>query len=467
MRIKTFVTTATILLSTAGMAACSSSGSSSGSSDKGTAKQITVWSEENDADRVKATEALAAKFATATGIKVKVVGIDEQQFQQLITSGAAAGKLPDVVGALPLAGVQYMASNELVNTDAAQQVLQDLDSKTFNSNAISLTQYKGKQAAVPSDAWVQLLVYRKDLFDKAGLAAPTTFTAIQAAAQKLNSPQVAGISMATVPNDSFTEQTFEYFALANGCEMVDDSGKVTLDSPACVDTFRTYADLIKNSSVRGNQDVDTTRATYFAGKSAMFVWSSFILDEMAGLRNDALPTCPQCKSDPSYLAKNSGIVTSLQGTDGTKPAQFGEIGSWTITKSGNADAAKKFVEFMLNDGYPGWLGLSPEGKFPVRQGTSADPKKFVDSWAKLQTGVDRKAALSQFYPQDVLKALQDSPASIARWALPQGQGALLGATLGPLPVPKAVNAATNGGLSAEQAAQQAQQAVSKLQSSLK
>ncbi|HEX8094449.1 MAG TPA: hypothetical protein VF542_11505, partial [Jatrophihabitans sp.] len=238
-------------------------------------------------------------------------------------------------------------------------------------------------------------------------------------------------------------------------------------SAACVDTFGTYADLIKNDSVRGNQDVDTTRATYFAGKAAMFVWSSFILDEMAGLRNDALPTCAECKSDPSYLAKNSGIVTSLQGGDGTKPAQFGEIGSWTITKSGNADASKKFVEYMLNDGYSGWLGLSPEGKFPVRQGTADAPKQFADAWAKLQTGVDRKAPLSQFYPQDVLDALKQSPASIARWALPQGQGALLGATLGPLPVPKAVNAATSGGLSAEQAAQQAQQAVSKLQSSLK
>jgi multiple sugar transport system substrate-binding protein len=466
MKTKAFVAAGAIVLGVASLAACSSSGSSS-SGSKGTAKQITVWSEENDADRVKATEALAAKFTAATGINVKVVGIDEQQFQQLITSGAAAGKLPDVVGALPLAGVQYMASNDLVNTDAAQQVLKDLDAKTFSPNAISLTQYKGKQAAVPSDAWVQLLIYRKDLFQKAGLAAPDTFAAIKAAAQKLNSPQLAAISMATVPNDSFTEQSFEYFALANGCQLVDDSGKVTLDSPACVDTFRTYSDLIKNSSVRGNQDVDTTRATYLAGKSAMFVWSSFVLDEMAGLRNDALPTCPQCKSDPTYLAKNSGIVTALQGDDGSKPSQFGEIGSWAITKSGNADASQKFVEFMLNDGYTGWLGLSPEGKFPVRQGTAAEPKKFADAWASLQTGVDRKAPLSQFYPKEVLDALKNSPAAIDRWALPQGQGALLGATLGPLPVPKAVNAATNGGMSAEQAAKQAQQAVEKLQSSLK
>ena len=26
----------------------------------------------------------------------------------------------------------------------------------------------------------------------------------------------------------------------------------------------------------------------------MIIWSSFLLDELAGLSNDARPTCPQC-----------------------------------------------------------------------------------------------------------------------------------------------------------------------------
>jgi multiple sugar transport system substrate-binding protein len=449
---------------------CSSSGGSGGgstSSGNSSGKTITVWSEENDADRVAATEAIAAKFTAASGVKVKLVGIDENQFQQLVTSDAAAGKLPDVIGALPLAAVQYLASNDLVDTKANQAAVDALGKDTFDANALSLTQYKGAQAAVPSDAWVQLLLYRKDLFQKAGLSTPDTFESIQKAASTLNSGGTAGITMATVPNDSFTEQSFEYFALANGCEMVDNSGKVTLNSSACVTAFRTYADLVRNYSVRGNQDVDTTRATYFAGKAAMLVWSSFVLDELAGLRKDALPTCPQCKSDPTFLAKNTGLVTAIKGPDGSKPAQFGEIGSWTITKDGkNTSESQKFVQYMLNEGYPGWLGLSPEGKFPVRTGTADDKQKFVTIWSGLKTGVDTKAPLSQFYPASVLDLLKSSPQQIDRWALPQGQGQLLGATLGPLPVPKALNAAVNG-LDPQQAANQAQSAVEKLQSSLK
>lgn len=446
-----------------GMTACSSSKSSSSK----TAKSITVWSEENDADRIVTTKAIAAKFTAATGIKVKLVGVDGAQLPSLVSSDAAAGKLPDVIGALPLNSVQFLASNGLVNSDAAATVIDKLGKGTFDAQPLSLTQYKGKQAAVPSDAWVQLLMYRKDLFQKAGLAAPNTFDAIKAAAQKLNSDQVAGITMATDPADAFTEQTFEYFALANGCQMVDSSGKVTLDSQPCKDTFNWYTDLVKNDSLRGTQTVDTTRATYFAGKAAMFVWSSYVLDEMAGLRNDALPTCPECKSDPGFLAKNTGIVTSITGNDSSTPAQYGEIGSWAITSTANASASEKFVEYMLNEGYTGWLGLSAEGKFPVRNGTTSQPQEFTTAWSALKTGVSKKAPLSEFYPQDVLKTLENGPNTVKQWGLTQGQGALVGAVSGQLVIPKAVAAAASGTKSADAADQQAQQAVSQVKSTLK
>ena len=55
---------------------------------------------------------------------------------------------------------------------------------------------------------------------------------------------------------------------------------------------------------------------------------------------------------------------------------------------------------MLTDGYVRWLGLSPQGKYPVRAGDRTDPKKFQTAWAGLESGVDRKAPLSQFYGED-------------------------------------------------------------------
>ena len=258
----------------------------------------------------------------------------------------------------------------------------------------------------------------------------------------------------------------EHIALANGCEMVDGRGTVVMDSPACVTAFALYDDLIRNHSVKGAQDVDTTRATYFAGKAAMMIWSSYILDELAGLRDDAAPSCPQCRADPRFLADNTGIVTALQGPDASQPAQFGEVQSWAVLADANADAATRFVEFMLSDGYPNFLSAAPEGKFPTRSGTPDAPTRYVDLWRTLPAGVDRKVPLAQIYPPQVLAALAGSLGTFRRWGITQGQGALVGATLGELPVPQAIAAMTSGEIDPAQAARQATADVTELQNSL-
>ena len=170
---------------------------------------------------------------------------------------------------------------------------------------------------VPSDGWGQLLIYRKDVFDKAGLEAPATLDDVTNAAEQLNGKDdMVGITLATAAGDGFTAETFEHVALAEGCQMVDDAGEVTFDSPECVEALRWYGDLASNYSVEGAQDVDSTRGTYFAGRAAMMFWSPFLLDGMAGLRADTKPSCPQCKKNPAFLAENSGLVGPLAGSGG-------------------------------------------------------------------------------------------------------------------------------------------------------
>ena len=444
-------------------AACGGGGDDGGGSS---ANQITVWTIENLPERMAVQKKIAAEFTKKTGVTVRLVGVAEDQYSQLLTSAAASGELPDVIGALSLAGVRELSVNELDNPDVASAVVDSLGEETFSPQALALTRDGDEQLSVPSDAWAQLLVYRKDLFDKAGLAAPTSYDTITAAAKKLDSGSVAGFVGANVPNDAFTDQSFEHLALANGCQMVDDAQKVTLDTPNCAEAFSFYGDLLQNYSVPGTQDVDTTRASYFAGKAAMLLWSSFVLDEMAGLRNDALPTCPECKSDPAFLAKNSGVVTALQGPSGSEPAQFGEVVSWVATVDANAKASEQFIGYLMNEGYKDWIGFAPEGKIPTRKGSKDDPTAYIDAWAKLPAGVDKKAPLSDFYDAKTIEALRKSPDTIQRWAITQGAGGLLGATLSEHPVGQAVNKVTTGELDGEAAAQEAQEAVSKTQESL-
>src|ERR1700754_2263221 len=300
---------AAVLAGSVVLAACGGGDDDSGGSQD--ADSITVWVVEDIADRVTAIEAITEAFSESSGIDVELVSVAENDFDQLVTSSAAAGDLPDVIGATSLAGVQSMAVNELLDTETPASIVDELGKDTLAQAALELTRDGDAQLSVPSDGWPQLMVYRKDLFEAAGPEAPPPCDAISTAPETLDSDAVAGIVAPTIPGDAFTQQSFEYFALGNGCELVDDEGTVTLDSPECAETFDFYADLVRNYSVAGNQDVDTTRATYFAGQ--------------AGWRNAALRPCPECRADPTFLAQNSGVVTAVQGPSGDEPASYGEI----------------------------------------------------------------------------------------------------------------------------------------------
>ncbi|MGW8489635.1 ABC transporter substrate-binding protein [Streptomyces sp. NPDC055886] len=442
-------------------------GCSGGSGDDRRAdNRITVWSQENLPPRMAATRKVVSRFEKESGVKVDLVGVDEAQLPQLIMSAAAAGELPDVIGAVPMGQVWQMYGNGLLNTEIADRIVEDLGPKTFNPNALALTEDGGTRLGVPSDAWLQLLVYRKDRFADAGLRAPDSYGRALKAAAELDGDGRDGISLATDPSDVFTQQSFEDLALANGCELVDEAGDPALDSPACEAAFTAYDDLARKHGAPGTQSVDTTRASYFSGTSSMMVWSSFLLDELAGLRKDALPSCPECKKDPGFLARNTEVVTSLQGPDGDEPAQFGEITSWTATRTAETGASRAFIEYMMNKGYEDWFGMAPEGKIPVRTGTPQEPGSFERAWRGSVMGVDRRESLQKAFPPELLDRLVDGVGDMKRWGLTQGQGTLVGATNGELPVAKAIGAMTSGQISPKEAAKEANDEVAALQKSL-
>jgi multiple sugar transport system substrate-binding protein len=429
-------------------------------------QQITFWLSEDIAQRVNAIKTIVNRFQEQSGVQVEVVAIAEDQLATQIQTASAAGTLPDVMGPMALGFVQNLATDDLADPDAANEVIESLGRDTFSERALSLVEADGKPMGVPSDTWTQLLVYRKDLFQKAGLETPDTLDKVLAAATKLKQPGQNGIVAATKAGESFTEQTFEYFALANGCQLTDDQGAIQLTSPQCVATFKFYNDMITQGSSKGGQDVDTTRAAYFAGKSAMIVWSSFLLDELAGLRNDALPTCAECREDKRFLSENSGVVTAISGSGGGEPTQFGEIANYVIVKDGNTEPAKQFVEFMMSDGYVDWLAVTPEGRFPARFGTKDNPEEYTEAWSKLPAGVDTKAPLSELYPPEVLEALTKSTDTMSRWGFQQGQGKIVGALAAEQPIPKALAAMLDGQLTPDAAAKQAQADVEEIAQSI-
>ena len=452
-----------LLAALAAAAGCGGGGDRDGDGGSTGGGSITVWGLENEPDRFAATKDIVAGFTRKTGTRVTLVATDEDRLPRLVERAAAVGRLPDVLS-LPLGLAHAYAAQRILDPVAAQAVVDRLGADTFAEGALKLVNRDGMATAVPSDGWGQLLIYRRDLFEQAGLGAPDSLDAVRDAAARLDRPGMAGITLATAPGDTFTAQSFEYVALANGCQLVDAGGNPALTSQPCVDAFRRYAELASRYSPGGRQDVDTTRDAYFAGRAAMIVWSPFLLDAMAGLRDDAIPSCPQCARDAAFLARHSGIVGALSGSGG-RAAQYGEIHTWGIVGGGNVAAAKAFADYMLSDGYVRWLAISPQGKFPVRSGEAEDPRRFVEAWKGLESGVERKAPLTDFYDRDALAALARGAERFQRWGFEQGQGALVGALADNQPVPGAL-ARTIRGLPPATAAAQAQRAVERLRAGL-
>jgi len=424
--------------------------------------RITVWSLEFQPDRLRATKANIAAFTRATRIGVDLVPIGDDELPSRMARARSAGHMPDVAQ-LPLDSLHTYAGENLLDTTVPQDVLERLGDDTFSQTALSLASQESRIVGVPSDGWGQLLIYRRDLFRSAGLQPPTTLEDIQRAARRLDRGPLAGIALPDAPDENFTAEIFEHIALAAGCELVDDRGHVSLDTPRCRRAFRYYVALARDDARPsvGRTTRDTARDLYFSGRTAMMFWSPFVLDAMAGLTDDAEPTCPQCRRDPAFLARNSGLVGPLSSGHGT-PAQYGSISSWGVFKGADLDASRRFVQYMLSDGYVRWLALSPQGKFPVRRGDATDPERYFVAWERLRSGVERKAPLRRFYSKEAIDSLGEGVQAFRRWGFPHGQAALAGALRDSQPLSRAIADAVDGHITPAGAATRVKAAVERL-----
>ena len=283
-----------------------------------------------------------------------------------------------------------------------------------------MAQFNGKTAAVPVDGWTQMVVYRKDLFDKAGLAAPTSYANIEAAIEKLhNPPNMYGFVAATKVDENFMSQVLEHVFLANGVSQVNKNGFSKLDEKATSEVLNFYKKIAK-ASPAGELYWKQSRAIYFAGKAAMIIWSPFILDELAGLRNSAPPTI---NDDPTSkeLAQKTGIVTTFGGPSNPSGAAWADIRYFGVTSDANTDIASEFVKYSMKDGYTATLSIAPEGKFPVRRGEPLNTSKYVKAWSKLPVGVDRNAPLSELYSPLTIDKIVAGLETADRWGVSEGQ----------------------------------------------
>jgi len=423
--------------------------------------QLRVWTTQVQPERMAVQEALVADFLAETGISVEVIPVEESELSTRITAAFSAGDLPDLIYH-PVSQTIGWAEAGILDVDAASATIDALGADTFAQGLLNLTQTPNGYAAVPSDGWTQLLIYRSDLFEEAGLEAPTTFAAIEAAVEALHAPpEMYGFVAATDVNNDYTMQVLEHFFLANGVHLIAEDGGIGLETGPTINTLEFYKTLA-DASPEGNLYWQQSRELYFDGRAAMIVWSPFILDEMAGLR-DAAPVTISDDPTTRELASITGIVTNLAGPDNPEGAGWAASSNWGITVDADTEAAQSFVEFVLSgDGYLSWLSMAPEGLFPARTGTAENPNAFVDGWSQLDVGVDRRAPLAALYGEEVVNDIVAGLQVANRWAYAQGEGALLSRLYGTRVMAELVRSYLDGEATVEETAERLQARISAL-----
>ena len=418
-------------------------------------KEISFWTTEITPKRMEIQKDLADRFEQAAGVSVEIVPVDESELAIRIVAAAAAGALPDTVF-VPLDYIINWAREGILDADAATTVIDELAEASFANGPLRMARFDDGYAAVPADGWGQLLLYRKDLFVAQGidsmLGAPNSWEKILKAAQALHKPpKMWSIAVGTDPAQVYTQQVFEQFALSNGARLLNPTtGKVDLNTPEFIQTLQFYKKLA-GLSPPGDIYWRQTREDYLGGRMAMIIWSPFILDEMAGLRDSVPVTAQGLKRS---LHEMTGIVTAFQGPMGPKPAQWGQVSYFGITAGADPEALN-WVQFLLGQGYLDWLSMAPEGKVPMR-------RQFVAGWKDLKIGVDREARISELYPDAVINTIIQGTDRFDRWGFAQGKGACVGQLYATKTLIRILRRYLDGDLSAENAADQMTAEIGKL-----
>jgi multiple sugar transport system substrate-binding protein len=406
MRTLTTCVAAAMLLLT--VSACSPEESEDGDGS------IVFWTPYTTPERIAAQQPVIDAFTEATGIEVEMVPLEPDQAGQTLVTSAASGDVPDVIAHNPSSTAAWAAQG-LLDDQAPQEVVDELGADTFSGAALDMVTIGGSLHAVPSDGWGHTIAYRTDLFEAAGLEPPESVADIAAAAEALDSDGLAGIAIGTTPGDVYTQEGIESMLLPFGCRLADD-GRVAIDSPECVDGLAHYQRLAAAAGP-AQMDVEAARAAYLSGSAAMVLFSSHIVDEVAGLDVDNPVTCAECAENPRFLAENTAYLTTFTGTGGEAPVEYGQTTNYGIPAGANTADAKEFVKYMLTDGYVENLASATEGRIPVRPGPEAGSTEYLDAWSALPFGNDQaqEVSIASVYGPALVDRLAAGAEEFTRW----------------------------------------------------
>ncbi|MGW1875682.1 extracellular solute-binding protein [Streptomyces sp. NPDC001975] len=349
------------LLMTAGLSACTSSSDTSGDGS-GKSTTIDVWLMRDSVSARFQNEFVKGFEAAHPEIKAKVQIQEWDGIGEKVTAALASNDAPDVIETGNTQVAQFAQSGGLL--DLSDKV-DDLGGKSWLKGLAEPGAYEGKQYGIPYYAANRVVIYRTDLFRKAGIDATAIKTRDQwiAATGKLDTGGTQGIYL---PGQNW--YTLSGFVWDEGGDLATRSGgewKGSLDTPEAIRGMEFYKKL--QALGRGPKDADEAnppQADVMAkGKVAQVV-------STPGGANVVIQNNPALKGKLGFFP--------IPGKTAATPGAVFTGGSDLVipTASTKQDAAYTFIKELTGDTWQKKLALAMSyvpNKTTLASAVASDP----------------------------------------------------------------------------------------------
>lgn len=270
------------------------------------------------------------EFEKATGIKVNVESLQESQLTtKLTTEFATRSSTVDVFMTRPL------QEGKMFYKNGWYEPLASYNFSDLPKNAMGVAMFGSKAYLVPLVTEWQVLYYRKDLLKKAGLAVPTTFSELEAAAKVLKTPEVAGFASRGKGAAAVT-QLSSYIYNYGGAYL--DKGVAVFNSKEALDATRFYGKMLGTYGPAGvtSMSWENIMPLFQAGKIAMWTDASVFYGQIVDPAKSQVP------------AENVGIANFPAGPKQNTPFIVVSWGMAIAKQAKNKDSAKLFLNWATS-----------------------------------------------------------------------------------------------------------------------
>ena len=214
-----------------------------------------------------------AEFKMMTGINVQIVTYPEQQLREREVIDASTG-----AGAYDVIAIDSVFIPEFAKAGWITPLEPYLD-PSYNVEDISafvrgLLSYEGKIYAGPVYSEATQLMYRKDLFEQAGLQPPQTMEEYEEYAKKFtNPPDLFGVAMRGLRGNGMNIYIWSEWLWSYGGKYFDENWNPVFNSPEGVLATENYAKLLQNYGPPGvaTYGWDDVQNAFTSGKVAMII----------------------------------------------------------------------------------------------------------------------------------------------------------------------------------------------------